>query len=627
MKPRIIQNPKPNTRRNFLKATIAGAASGSLATTNAFATTPSQLEGYASSTSVAPADTISFFVSNFTGTATLQKCSLTILRRGAKDTIFVNTTVQVRQEQTPALAYTNGCGWPARYTTVVPANWSSGLYVARLQIGTDPFIEIPFVVKAARFGSTANILVQLPYTTVNAYNNWPGIPRGGKSLYTTNSSAGVAATKVSFDRPFNGKYQTLFYGAIDYFMAWLETNNFKVEFCSSIDLHDNAAMLNNYQLLITFGHDEYWTLPMRNNVDSFVESGGNFAIFGANTCWWQARLESGVAEPNANRTLVCYKSASADPETDPTLKTVNWYALTPPNPENSTTGLSYRTGADWSIHTPKPNSPFVVNNAAHWVYAGAGVTNGTNFGGPYVGYETDALAYVVDPVVGPLPTGTDGSPHNFTILGIADASNWNALNPGAQSGMAVMGTYQNNGTVFNAGTISWLAALGASGSDGKIINTITKNVINKLSVPKTALQRSTLNVYRYHAAQIGSSTNRYYYSLSPFVNDGWSYDGVAFLAFDSAVSGAIPVYEYFAKEVGGGGVRYSTWTSANVGQGWTSNGIAYYAYPDSRHGGVPVYEYYTTLPKGGGTNFLYSTDATIKSGWTLVGVIFYVPAA
>jgi hypothetical protein len=212
-------------------------------------------------------------------------------------------------------------------------------------------------------------------------------------------------------------------------------------------------------------------------------------------------------------------------------------------------------------------------------------------------------------------------------LGIANASNWNALNSGSQSGMAVMGLYQNNGTVFNAGSIGWLSGLRDQGSDGKIINTVTKNVINKLSVQKTAQQRATLNVYRYQAAQAGTSANRYYYSVSPFVNDGWSFGGTAFLAFDSAVSGAIPVYEYYAKEVTGGGIRYSTWTSANVGQGWTSSGIAYYAYPDSRHGGMPVYEYYMTLPNGGGTNFLYSTDATIKGGWTLVGVIFYVPAA
>lgn len=625
MKPKIVVPNSSSQRRNFLKATAAGIAASTINAPQALASTAAQLEAYASSTSVAPGQSISFYVSNYTGTATLQTCTFKIVRLGAVPTTYVNTSIKVRQEFTSPLAYINGCNWPSRYTATIPPGWPSGAYVATCQLGTS-VCNVMFVVRPAVAGHNANILVQLPFTTAQAYNNWPGIARGGKSLYASNSSGAVASPKVSFDRPLLNDYHDMFYGGFNNFMAWLEQNKYKVDFCSNIDLHSNPQLLNNYQLMITFGHDEYWTQEMRNGVDSFVESGGNLAIFGGNTCWFQARLEAGISVANPYRTLVCYKSASADPVTDPALKTVNWYALNPPRPQNSTIGTTSQSGAIWAVAQPKPNSPFVVSNASHWVYARTGLTNGATFGGPYVGYETDGLAYIVHPTKGPLPTGTDGSPHNFTILGIADATNWKKLNAGTQSGIAVMGLFQNNGTVFNAGTISWLAALAATDSDGKIITTITQNVINALSQPKTPLQRAKQNIYRYSAAQHGTASRKYFFTDSPMINDGWMYEGVAFSAFGDSVPGSIPIYQYYAEQSSGTGVRFFDSTSPSDGQGWTMIGIAYYAYPDSRRGGIPLYEYYMNVPNDAGTNFLYSTDATISSGWTLTGIFCYVPA-
>ncbi|MEK7664458.1 MAG: hypothetical protein AAB340_03445, partial [Patescibacteria group bacterium] len=62
---------------------------------------------------------------------------------------------------------------------------------------------------------------------------------------------------------------------------------------------------------------------------------------------------------------------------------------------------------------------------------------------------------------------------------------------------------------------------------------------------------------------------------------GWSPEGIAFYAYSSQVSGAIPVYRSF----NGGGVDHFYTTSANesssaAAQGWSPEGIAFYAYSD-----------------------------------------------
>jgi hypothetical protein len=80
------------------------------------------------------------------------------------------------------------------------------------------------------------------------------------------------------------------------------------------------------------------------------------------------------------------------------------------------------------------------------------------------------------------PRGQDGTPSNFTILGIADVSlaGW-----GLGNKAATMGVYVDNGTVFTASTTDW-ARVVSSGS-ARIIEQITRNVVDRLSEPPSDL--------------------------------------------------------------------------------------------------------------------------------------------
>lgn len=312
---------------------------------------------------------------------------------------------------------------------------------------------------------------------------------GGKSLYGYNSSDddgdgnGNESNKVSFDRPGLLTSDAQFWAYEHPFVRWLEDNGFEVEYGTSIDLHADPNFLNNYQLLLSVGHDEYWSKEMRDSVEAFIGNGGNVAFFSGNICWWQVRFEDN------NRTMVCYRSAEEDPLSgvDDGRVTVNWKDPPVNRPENSLTGVSFLNGAGWwnGDAGPRPAVDFVARFARHWVFDTTGLADGDGFGGDnlVVGYEVDAALFREDANGVPSVTGEDGTPLNFLVLAVADCTGWGPggwSGPDGQSGRATIGVYRNGGTVFTAPTTDWSHGLTGGWN---AVSQITQNVLRRLSCP------------------------------------------------------------------------------------------------------------------------------------------------
>ena len=66
------------------------------------------------------------------------------------------------------------------------------------------------------------------------------------------------------------------------FVRWAEANGFVVDYAINSDLETQPDMLDRYNLLLSVGHDEYWSSGMRDAVDGFVTGGGNVAFFSGN---------------------------------------------------------------------------------------------------------------------------------------------------------------------------------------------------------------------------------------------------------------------------------------------------------------------------------------------------------
>lgn len=425
----------------------------------------SSIEGYPSAASVQAGASIAFHIN------CSKACSVRIRVKRLGATVALDlevaaAVVAVTPAPTPAEAYRRGCGWPVAYTLAVPADWASGLYIAELtaQVKGAPKTELFFVVRAATPGRAARILLMTPDTTVQAYNTW-----GGKSLYgevgstTLEYDLTLRARKVSFNRPIPREHYTTEYDRIKVFWRWLlSLGKYAVECCSGVDLTD-YAFLSQYQLLLSVGHDEYWSREMRDNVERFVDEGGNVAFFSGNTCYWQVRFE------DEHRTLVCYKSATEDPwaTVDPSRATVLWAHAPVQRPPNGMMGVGGEAGS-WVIPLEQR---FTVAFPQHWVFAGTAQQAGTlnTFG--TAGYEVDAADFELQAGI-PLATRRDGTPRAFVILGYA-------LIAGVEKpGRATLGLMRSTGCVFTAGSVDWHTQLAEAN-----VSRMTQNVLDKLQFP------------------------------------------------------------------------------------------------------------------------------------------------
>jgi hypothetical protein len=403
-----------------------------------------EIVGYASATSVLPGGTIGLHL----GADASASLSLSIERIGTPAVSGALPVSVVVRPAFPANPW-EGYGWSATENLFVPTNWPSGLYRVRYADAGAWHDILTFVVRHPTPGSRSRTLLQVSFLTPQAYNN-----AGGKSLYGFNSAGGTEADRasiVSFDRPWTSAQPLGEQPLIE----WLESGSRTLEYCTSIDVHAIPNLLSSYDCLVLAYHDEYWTEEMRDNVERFIANGGNVIVLSGNTCYRQVRLEL------ANRRVVFHKYAAADPDPNSERATIVWAEPPVNRPPNSFLGAGFTEGAFGG-----PATAYRLHFPGHWALAG--VTAGSTHA--FMGYETDAAEFVFEPEGYPRVTGAEGTPLSYTVLGSADLRSW-----GGKAGMATMGVFWRNGTVFHAGTTEWIGQLGNA-----TIARITTNVFDRL---------------------------------------------------------------------------------------------------------------------------------------------------
>ncbi len=589
------------------------------------------LEGYAAASSVTLGGTLDFFVRDpqALGAGTTLY-PVTITRVSAPDVFVTSFNANIGNQVVPPDATSNGCRWLRSFQLSIPNTWPPGLYYAFIGSGANA-TTVPFVVRPVAATPGVQRLVMIPVTTVHAYNEY-----GGKSLYDFNSTGQARASQVSLDRPLSQTFNSFFDVYSQYFVRWLAKNNVAADFCTDLDIVANPALLDPYQLYMQAGHDEYWTRERRQTMDAFVARGGNAMYLGGNTSWFQIRLEAGNGNGVPNRSIVCYKDATADPETNPALKTINFAFLATPYPENATTGLGFVKGCSWAGSLPRPLTPTVVLRPEHWAFAGTALAQGAGFGGSYVGYESDAADFVLGSAdQRAYPTGADGSPASLRILASADASNWNALSiaaggGGELSGYAMVSVFSRGGgagTVFNGGSTDWAYGLRPEldGLTPTPISQITRNVLNKLSLPWA----ESADVRQWRSV-VGSTPN-YFYSTSTAApaGTGMVLETVGFSGFLQAVVGSVPVYRFRGT---GSNLAQRTYllslspvAPGAAGQ-FAADGIAFHAYAAPRSDATAIYEHFAFNTSLQLATAFYSSLATPPAGFNAGPIRFYAPS-
>lgn len=476
MKPKI-------TRRRWMEGTSAGAAALAIAPVSAVDTPSLFIEGYASQTSVLPAEEISFHISTSAPTYTLQ-----ISRMGAKqEVVWEKSGLTAEQHSIPENASSHGCNWPEAIRIPVGKEWRSGYYHVLLSVSDrggkysernrrSAEASCFFVVRPAEPGKRSRILLQLSTNTYNAYNNW-----GGFSLYSYNGRGGAQGHRVSFQRPPASQFFKWEYP----FVQWAEKNGYELDYAVNSDLEFRPEILEPYSLILSVGHDEYWSTPMRDHLEKYIADGGNVAFFSGNVCCWQVRSE------DEGHALTSWKAHLTKdplfPTGDHTLLSTLWGHHLLDRPENEMTGVGFLFGGFHRSHDQfmDGSGAFKVHRPEHWIFAETDLKRDEEFGGKdsIVGYECDGCELEWRDGL-PFPTHRDGTPESFTVLGTAparwhpgDAEWYDRWDPD-RIGAACMGVYEKGGTVFTAATTDW--AHGLKGGDAKTMQ-ITRNILDRLS--------------------------------------------------------------------------------------------------------------------------------------------------
>ena len=336
--------------------------------------------------------------------------------------------------------------WKVSYTVTVPANWTTGVYLAKFTDVHGLQTYTPFDVRDT---SKATYLVATPDTTYAAYNDW-----GGYSLYEaenglfSESDTTTKGVKVSFDRPYtqeNGSSQVLVFEADA--IQWFERQGYDLSYMSDIDLQQNPAQLLNHHAYISLGHDEYWSKEMRDGLDQARDSGIGLAFLGADVGYWQIRFEpdrAGVAD----RTVVCYKVETGlhDLARDPFYGNDNSQVTAPfrdpviSRPENALIGIMYddlthrQNGFPWQV-SASANSPLLKATS---------LAPGQLYGCGLVGYEWDRVF------------NNGSTPAGLQVLATSSTVNDSGVKSFSNTTYYIA---PSGAMVFASGSIYWTSAL------------------------------------------------------------------------------------------------------------------------------------------------------------------------
>ena len=217
--------------------------------------TSSAIHGYASKTSVYPGESIDIMVSmEPEGEFTIDFYRLGWYGGQGGRHLGQMGPLQGRTQPVPTMSVQRlrECTWEVSASLTIPDDWESGVYLAKLSRAEHYGVQsyVTFVVKSRR---KADLLFQVSDITWQAYNKWPG----NDSIYTDGTpNVWYQGTEVraSFDRPYAKYCQVLdaplSLGSGNFLLwehpmaFWLEEQSYDVAYCSNMDLHLDAEVLD-----------------------------------------------------------------------------------------------------------------------------------------------------------------------------------------------------------------------------------------------------------------------------------------------------------------------------------------------------------------------------------------------
>lgn len=392
-----------------------------------------------------------------------------------------------------------GCRWNtvgyAAPPGIIEGPERSGLYVLWARTPSGNAYSFPWIVAPAK--PKAKVAVLASTITWNAYNNWGGrsnyinadhLPerpvvnaRQDLHRYQNTQPFGTWLPKdedyrpLSFDRPdpnnhffddpkdpgepSRGRTQSGLGPGEWRLYAWLEREGFDYDLYAESQLHDGTLPLDEYKVLISAVHPEYWSRDMYRKVKEWVfERGGRYMYLGGNGLNCEIVFEDGGTAIRCLSHLESERGEMGGKAPDGSMYESRMHRTTGESEASLLGVVCTETGIMTS-------APYRVVDASHWVMEGTGLSNGDLFGehtmheripGGASGHETDKRS-------------AKWSPKN-TVL-IAKGTN---IDEGG-SEITLHEPDNGGGAVFSVGSITWVPALLVDDR----VSTITRNVLRR----------------------------------------------------------------------------------------------------------------------------------------------------
>jgi hypothetical protein len=409
--------------------------------------TPRSIEGFADVTSAVAGTTVNLFVNTTARSFHVEAYRMGYYQGLGARLVWTSDEVAGAVQAPPTIVpffNTVQTRWTPSVAVPLDTSWPPGAYLLKLVGNGGEQQYIPLCVRDDT--SRAAFVIQHSVTTWQAYNLW-----GGYSLYNGLTAGGLAygqgtdgkdfdhrSRLVSFDRPYSQDWAQ---GAADFIgnefplIFHMESLGLDVTYWTDVDLHEQPARLLQHRCLFSLGHDEYWSMEMRDGATWAKNSGVNLGFLGANACYRQIRFQPSPVGPN--RIQVCYKSATEDPlfGTDNARVTApEWSAAPTSWAESQLIGSMYQD--------VEADADMVVTDASSWLWKGTGVTTG------------QSLPQVVQGEYDRFDTAVPG-PRDVEIFAHSPVTN---RGPGRYSDVTWY-TTPGGGGVFATGNASWVNKL------------------------------------------------------------------------------------------------------------------------------------------------------------------------
>jgi N,N-dimethylformamidase len=421
------------------------------------------------------------------------------------------------------------CAWETDFVVPTLDSWHSGLYAVRLQAG-DAVDYVPFYLRPAASRSKERVLFLAPTNTYLAYGNekqfqviWTNPdfiekstdvdvevkpldrfllshPELGASIYDLHPD-GSGICHSSRLRPLLTMRpqflhwlhnQARHFPADLYLIEWLEREGIAYDVATDEDLHlHGTSLLDDYAVVLTGSHPEYWTFPMLRGLEAYLEGGGKLVYLGGNGFYWVTAMDT--ASPHfieVRRGVSGIRAWTSHPG-EIMLATTGepgglWRhrGLAP----NSLSGVGFASegwgGAPGYVRTEGSFDP-----AASFIFEGVGdddiigdfgfIMNGA------AGDEIDRIDYDLGTPAETLRLATTELRHSdyyqlvvedcsFVLPGLGGTEE-----PRVRSDLTYLED-RNGGAVFSVGSINWIGSLMWNGGQNNV-SVITRNVIRKFA--------------------------------------------------------------------------------------------------------------------------------------------------